>query len=98
MSRIEELKKQNPQFSLNYVDIINELFDKPIYTEMVINLLKNQFNVDKRLRGTAIRRELVNEFKIDDKIVDLSTKVVVELFKTLWQRKGFWESALKSVR
>jgi hypothetical protein len=70
MSRIEELKKQNPQFSLNYVDIINELFDKPIYTEMVINLLKNQFNVDKQLRGTAIRRELVNEFKIDDKIVE----------------------------
>lgn len=70
MSRIEELKKQNPQFSLNYVDIINELFDKPIYTEMVINLLKNQFNVDKSLRGTAIRRELVNEFKIDDKIVE----------------------------
>lgn len=36
--------------------------------------------------------------KIDDKIVDLSTKVVVELFKTLWQRKGFWESALKNVK
>jgi hypothetical protein len=36
--------------------------------------------------------------KIDDKIVDLSTKVVVELFKTLWQRKGFWEGALKNVR
>ena len=36
--------------------------------------------------------------KIDDKIIDLSTKVVVELFKTLWTRKGFWESALKNVR
>ena len=35
---------------------------------------------------------------IDDKIIDLSTKVVVELFKTLWQRKGFWESAIKNVR
>jgi hypothetical protein len=35
---------------------------------------------------------------IDDKIVDLSTKVVVELFKTLWQRKSFWETSLKSVR
>ena len=35
--------------------------------------------------------------KVDDKIVDLSTKVVVELFKTLWQRKSFWESALKNV-
>ena len=36
--------------------------------------------------------------KIDDKIVDLSTKVVVELFKTLWQRKSFWEGALKTVK
>ena len=36
--------------------------------------------------------------KIDDKIVDLSTKVVVELFKTLWQRKSFWETSLKSVK
>jgi hypothetical protein len=36
--------------------------------------------------------------KVDDKIIDLSTKVVVELFKTLWQRKSFWESALKNVR
>jgi len=45
----------------------------------------------------VIQKELGTK-KIDDKIVDLSTKVVVELFKTLWQRKGFWESALKSVR
>lgn len=36
--------------------------------------------------------------KIDDKIVDLSTKVVVELFKTLWQRKSFWEGSLKNVK
>lgn len=35
---------------------------------------------------------------IDDRIVDLSSKVVVELFKTLWQRKSFWETSLKSVR
>ena len=45
----------------------------------------------------VIQKELGTK-KIDDKIVDLSTKVVVELFKTLWQRKGFWESALKSVK
>lgn len=36
--------------------------------------------------------------KIDDKIIDLSTKVVVELFKTLWQRKSFWEGALKGLK
>lgn len=44
-----------------------------------------------------IQKELGTK-KIDDKIVDLSTKVVVELFKTLWQRKSFWETALKSVK
>ena len=44
-----------------------------------------------------IQKELGTR-NIDDKIVDLSTKVVVELFKTLWQRKSFWETSLKSVK
>ena len=45
----------------------------------------------------VIQKELGTK-KIDDKIIDLSSKVVVELFKTLWQRKSFWEGALKTVR
>ena len=45
----------------------------------------------------VIQKELGTK-NIDDKIVDLSTKVVVELFKTLWQRKSFWESSLKNVK
>jgi seryl-tRNA(Sec) selenium transferase len=45
----------------------------------------------------VIQKELGTK-NIDDKIVDLSTKVVVELFKTLWQRKSFWETSLKSVK
>lgn len=45
----------------------------------------------------VIQKELGTK-KIDDKIVDLSTKVVVELFKTLWQRKSFWETSLKNVK
>lgn len=44
-----------------------------------------------------IQKELGTK-NIDDKIVDLSTKVVVELFKTLWQRKSFWEGSLKTVK
>jgi AAA+ superfamily predicted ATPase len=35
---------------------------------------------------------------INDKVVELSTKVVVELFKQLWQRKSFWEGSLKNVK
>jgi len=44
-----------------------------------------------------IQKELGNK-NIDAAIVDLSTKVVVELFRTLWQRKDFWASSLKNVR
>ena len=36
--------------------------------------------------------------KIDDKIVELSTKVIVELFKTLWHKKSTWENSLKNVK
>lgn len=45
----------------------------------------------------VIQKEL-GTARIDDKIVELATKVVVELFKTLWQRKNFWETAIKNVR
>ena len=61
---------------------IKDFMDSTQATRVVVKMIKDEL-------GTK---------KIDDKIVDLSTKVVVELFKTLWQRKGFWESALKSVR
>ena len=44
-----------------------------------------------------IQKELGSK-RLDDRIIDLAAKVVVELFKTLWQRKSFWESALKNVR
>jgi hypothetical protein len=61
---------------------IRDFMNSTQATKMVVKMIQDEL-------GTK---------KIDDKIVDLSTKVVVELFKTLWQRKGFWESALKSVR
>ena len=61
---------------------IKDFMDSTQATRVVVKMIQDEL-------GTK---------KIDDKIVDLSTKVVVELFNTLWQRKGFWESALKSVR
>ena len=61
--------------------------------------------VERFMRSTNATKIVVKTIQdelgtrnIDDKIVDLSTKVVVELFKTLWQRKSFWETALKSVK
>jgi hypothetical protein len=55
---------------------------------------------DTQLHNTVVKiiQKELGTRKIDEKIVDLSTKVVVELFKTLWQRKSFWENPLKSVK
>ena len=61
---------------------IKDFMDSTQATRIVVKMIQDELGTKKN----------------DDKIVDLSTKVVVELFKTLWQRKGFWESALKSVR
>jgi len=47
---------------------------------------------------TKIIQKEMGTKNLDDKIVDLSSKVVVELFKTLWQRKSFWEQPIKNVR
>ena len=49
---------------------IKDFMDSTQATRVVVKMIQDEL-------GTK---------KIDDKIVDLSTKVVVELFKTLWQR------------
>ena len=33
-----------------------------------------------------------------DKIVDISSKVLIELYKTFWLRRNFWDQAIKNVR
>lgn len=63
---------------------IKDFLDTTQAHNIVIKVIKNELGLKNK--------------DIDSKIVDLSTKVVVELFKTLWQRKSFWEGALKSVK
>ena len=38
---------------------------------------------------------LINSQKFDKKIKDISAKILSDLFKTLWQKKNFWETDLK---
>ena len=61
MSKIEELKKQNPHYTIDSVDIINSLLGKSKYTEMVINLVKNNFLTSKNHTKDLIN-ELVHEY------------------------------------
>jgi len=68
--------------------------------EKIVKTEIEKFMDSTKIQSKVIRmiQDELGTKKIDDKIIDLSTKVVVELFKTLWQRKSFWESALKSVK
>ena len=77
--------------------------DKIEIKKIVQDLTKKEFKdfLDTTQAHSIVIKILQKELgtkDINEKIVDLSTKVVVELFKTLWQRKSFWENPLKGVR
>lgn len=91
MSRIEELKKQNPSFSVNYIDIINNILPKSIYTEMAVNLLKNDNLTRKNNQERKdLISELVNEYKVDEKILEpMSFMEVHNTFRTVVDYFGY---------
>jgi hypothetical protein len=74
-------------------------YEKKQIEKVVEKEMKNFLNSTKAhdLVLKVIEKEIGTK-NINEKIVDLSTKVVVELFKTLWQRKSFWENAIKNVK
>lgn len=65
MSKIDELKKQNPLFGINLIDLINNLVSKPKYTEMMVNLIKNKFD-SQESHINDIRNELIREYKMTE--------------------------------
>lgn len=72
MSRIDELKKQNPLFGINLIDLINNLVSKPKYTEMMVNLIKYKFD-SQESHAKDIRNELIREYHIsEDKVNEMS--------------------------
>lgn len=65
MSRIDELKKQNPSFGVNLIEVINNLVGKPKYTEMLVNLIKYKY--DKQSTSLKdVTHELMNEYNIPE--------------------------------
>jgi hypothetical protein len=79
MSRIHELKLNNPSFTIDIIGIINELFSKSKYAELSVNLIKTRKNSFQHGEGQKedLITELSTEFELDEKM--LSTKSVDEL-------------------
>ena len=67
---------------------IKSFFDSTQTEKKVIDMVEKE--LDKKT-GKLGRGE-------HKRMVDVATKVTVELYKTLWMRKGFWENALKNIK
>ena len=94
MGKIDELKKQNPNFNINIIDIINNIYGKSKYTEMVINLIKNKYNKRNNDNNYSdIYRELVREFNVSpDKLITKNYFDLINMIKVLNEYVGYNES------
>ena len=94
MGKIDELKKQNPNFNINIIDIINDIYGKSKYTEMVINLIKNKYNKRNNDNNYSdIYRELVREFNVSpDKLITKNYFDLINMIKVLNEYVGYNES------
>lgn len=87
MSKIEELKKQNPSLVIDVIGIIHQLFDKPKYTEMAINLIKNKIS-NQNCEG--IVNELTREYGFKKEDLKLkSNQEILNIFKVISDYFGY---------
>ena len=89
MSKIEELKKQNPSLVIDVIGIIHQLFDKPKYTEMAINLIKNKIS-NQNYQIEDIVNELTREYGFKKEDLKLkSNQEILNIFKVISDYFGY---------
>ena len=89
MSRIEQLKKQNPSYTIEIIDIINNLFDKVKYTELSVNLIKTKRQGYSRSSEDIIN-EMVAEYGQDREILtSKSYEELTNIFRVLGDYFGY---------
>jgi hypothetical protein len=89
MSRIEQLKKQNPSYTIEIIDIINNLFDKVKYTELSVNLIKN-----KRQGYSKSSEDIINEMVAEygqgrEILTSKSYEELINIFRVLGDYFGY---------
>jgi hypothetical protein len=75
MSRIDELKKQNPFLTIDGIDIINDLVGKSKYTEMLVNLIKNDRLNQHDNRRADYEYEIIELYGVKREVVDKTSTV-----------------------
>ena len=80
MSRIEELKKQNPRLNVNLIDLINSIIPKPKYTELMVNLVKRKTDGEMERRDIMNALESYDVYISDDSISNLELMILFKVF------------------
>jgi hypothetical protein len=89
MSKIEELKKQNPTLVIDVISIIDQLFDKSKYTEMAVNLIKNKIS-NQNTHIEDIINELTREYGFKKEDLKLkSNQEILNIFKVISDYFGY---------
>lgn len=71
MSKINELKKQNPDLTINLIDVAQILFKKTKYVELFLNVFKNQITeAENDETKLEIKKLLKTDFNVDDTTID----------------------------
>ena len=90
MSKINELKKQNPDLTINLVDVAQVLFKKTKYVELFLNIYKNEIiNSENKETKNEIINLLKQEFKFEDDTLNQLSYL---------QLIGYWRLCNESVR
>lgn len=70
MSKIEELKKQNPTLNFNLIDLISKITPKSKYVELSVNLIKNRFQEEnQKNRFHDVLRELEEYWGVPKELI-----------------------------
>jgi len=80
MSRIEELKKQNPNLNINLIDLVNSVIPKPKYTELMINLIKRKSDANHEREDIIRALESYDVNMIYDKLSNLELLIFFRVF------------------
>lgn len=79
-------------------DLIKQKLDEEVTKSDIKKEIKNFMDsAEFQSKVTKIVKDRIkNEKGLEDKVVDITKNVITQLYKTLWVKRGFWQSQLKN--
>lgn len=73
---------------------LNEEFGKKYVTKEISTFMDSKSFKDKVEK--IVKDKIKSDKELEDKVVEITTNVLTQLYKTLWTKRGFWRNDLKN--